>query len=129
MPYVYSTLTCDNRYTAYTSGGDGSPIEAHSVLIKGGSNSVGPLTLLTPYGVRTEVSADDLAFLETIPAFRQHRDNGFIVVSGDKVDPEVAAADMETRDASAPMTPEDIKSLNSGAKLSDAKPGRPGKAA
>ena len=110
MPYVYSTLTADNQYTAYSKGGDGQPLAERAVLIKGGSNVADPNTLLTPYGVPTKVTDDELEFLETIPAFRQHRDAGFLAVSKDKVEAEVVAADMTLRDGSAPLTPEDVGS-------------------
>ena len=102
--FVYSTLTCDQRYTNYAQGGGDVPVVVGSVFIKGGTG-VADARLTTPRGVVTEITEEELAILETNEGFKQHRKNGFVEVSTSKVDPEKAAADMEGRDASAPLVP------------------------
>lgn len=106
MPSIFSTLTADQSYTVYTKGGVDLPVVGRSVLIKGGSNVADKMGQ-TKIGVLTTVTAEDLADLERCPAFVRHKARGFIVVASGKGDPEKVAADMATKDGSAPMTPED----------------------
>lgn len=105
--YVYSTLTADQRYTNYTQGGADMPVPAGAVFVKGGAG-VANDRIQTPRGVATEITADDLKILEANSDFLLHKENGFIEVSEEKVDPEQAAADMESRDGGAPLVPADL---------------------
>lgn len=107
--YVYSTLTCDNNYTAWEKGGGDVPHSTGSVLIKGGSNVANRKTLVTPLGVATGVSDKQLAMLEANPEFRKHSERGFIKVLAHKADPESVVGDMETRGEDAPLVPQDYK--------------------
>lgn len=77
--WVFSTLSNDNAYTEYTKGGSDLPIATRSVLIKGGTG-VTDARLVTPQGVATEVSGDELALLEANTLFQLHKKNGFIKV-------------------------------------------------
>lgn len=108
MNCVYSTLTADQLYTVWgkaAPGGSATP--THQILIKGGSN-VADKRLITRIGVMTQVSDKDLEALEQVELFQIHQKNGFITVQKRKVDPEVVAADQQSRDKSAPLTPQDI---------------------
>lgn len=107
MPYVYSTLTAGQNYTAYTKGGGDLPVVQKVVTINGGTN-LPDKNLITPRGVVTEVSTEDLEFLLDQPAFIQHVENGFITFDTAKKDVEVAVSDLQGRDGSAPLVPEDI---------------------
>lgn len=126
MKYVYSTLTCDNTYPIYEKdglinriklNGNGAPLK---VLIKGGSNSAGK-HLVTPLGVLTIISDEQYDILKQNTEFKNHVERGFIQVRADKVDPEVAvAADMETRDKSAPPRNQaDFDGLGSTVRISE----------
>jgi hypothetical protein len=107
--FVYSTLTADNLYGPYKPGGADLPIREGMVLIKGGANVAGPSKhLVTPLGVVTEITHEQLALLRADVTFLAHERNGFITVSENKTDADHVAADMEGRDESAPMTPEDV---------------------
>lgn len=106
--FIYSTLTADQRYVEWVKGGGDIAVEGRSVLVKGGSN-VANKHLLTPLGVQTEVSDEDYAFLQEEPTFRLHVQNGFITVRQKKADAEAVAADMATRDGSAPLTDADLE--------------------
>lgn len=106
--YIYSTLTADQRYVKWTEGGADLYVEGRSVLIRGGSN-VADKRLVTPIGVMTEVSDEDLALLEENDIFKLHRRNGFINVRQKEANAEAVAADMETRDDSAPLTDADLE--------------------
>lgn len=122
--YVYSTLTNDQLYTKWSQPDVGQLNERlHQVFIKGGSNmSSGSFPhFITPRGVSTPISEEDFAYLmgeNHDPAspnflkdgdidFKNHMKRGFIQVSREKVDPEVAVAKgMEFADKSAPLTPQ-----------------------
>lgn len=109
MPYVYSTLTCDNEYAAYVKTGDREQQRVtHSVLIKGGHGVINK-NFLTPQGVATEVSDEDLEFLKGVPAFQEHEQRGFITYDKKKVETEKVAVNMKGRDKSAQIVPSDYE--------------------
>lgn len=119
--YVYSTLTNDTKYVRYAPArANGAPnVELDSVLIAGGANRADK-HLITPRGVMTQVTDEQLEMLQNNEAFKRHVEQGYMLVRTDRVDPEVAvAADMEQRDGAAPLTPNTMKGL--GAKPMDAK--------
>ena len=109
--YVYSTLANDQLYTTYQNSGDGTPaIAVYKVFVKGGA---GVATSIangvageTPYGVVTVVSDEDLGHLEKNQSFLDHQKGGYLTVVKKQVDVEVAIADMNRMDKSAPITPE-----------------------
>jgi len=105
--YVYSTLATDMNYTNYTEGGADLPVAKPAVFIKGGAG-VANDRLITPRGVITQVTEEDLAYLEANPVFQLHKTNGYILVEKSKLDPEKVAADMTGRDNSAPMVEHDV---------------------
>lgn len=110
MPYIYSTLTSDNTYVIYANGGADLKIKTHQITIKGGTGIAND-RLITPLGVVTQVSDEDLTLLENNSVFKTHKENGFIVVqsTGKESDPEKVASDMETQDESSPITPSHYK--------------------
>ncbi len=125
--YVYSTLSCDNLYTGYTSGGADLPQIDAQVHIKGGSNVIDK-RLFTPLGVVTEIDESQLAVLEQNEDFKLHKNNGFITIEKRKVDAEVAAANMELKDRSAQITPNDYDADKDNAPLpADVKPSKKSK--
>jgi hypothetical protein len=109
MPYVYSTLTADNIYAAYAKAGDREQQNVvREVLIKGGHGLIDK-NFITALGVATEVTDDELDFLRTVDAFKQHEANGFISYDQKKVEPEKAIANMKRRDKSSQLTPADYE--------------------
>ena len=102
MPYIYSTATNDGYYCNYDNGGGDLPVLKKKVLVKGGATRGGK-GLITPLGVRTEVSEEDLAFLEANPAFQRHKSAGFITVFKSAKDPDKIAKDMTSHDGSSPQ--------------------------
>lgn len=117
MPYVYSTLTCGNIYSATDDSG---AIIGH-VAIKGGAN-VADRHFLTPSVVITQITENELELLKKSDAFKAHVDAGFISVRDKKAkkDSDVTRS-MVPRDKSAPYTlqhpasPEPMR-VTSGAK-------------
>ena len=105
MPYVYSTATSANEYAEWVKNGDQQTIQ-RIVRVEGG-HGVMNKNFLTPLGVATEVSEDDLQFLLNHDQFKIHMKNGFMSVDKKKVETEKAVANMKLKDGSAPVTPAD----------------------
>lgn len=118
--HVFSTLANDQRYANYVSNPEGAPIVTGEVLIKGGAG-VANDRFITPMGVHTEISEEQLAELEKNPVFIKHKKNGFVTVQQRRADPEKVATDMNAKDLSRPFTPADyldkqVDSVISGGK-------------
>lgn len=120
MPYVYSTATAGNDYTEYRHITKDLNDPVKKVSIRGGSN-LADKQVITPYGVATEVSEDDLEFLKNHPVFKMHMEAGYIRFDESKKDPErvITETAMEIRDNSAPETPETLDLKNRQAKVKD----------
>lgn len=108
MPYVFSTMTNDVKYAVYTEGAADLKIVADTILIKGGTGVMND-RLITPLGVATEVTAEQLAALEANPVFKAQREAGYLVVQDKKASAEKVASDMNVGDGAAPLTPETYK--------------------
>lgn len=106
--YVYSTLSANVDYTGYKQGGGDLPIVDGYVRI-GGHANVANKHFDTPRGVVTGISSDELDFLKSHPVFQLHEKNGFVVVEKSNEDIEKVVADMEGREPSAPLVPEDFE--------------------
>lgn len=106
MPYVYSTMSADVAYTDWLPRTEGQhfDVPAKRVLIKGGHGVAGK-HFITPRGVATQVTEEELALLEKNETFQRHMQAGFISVSDKKRNTEVVSADMTTFDRSKDATP------------------------
>lgn len=123
MPYVYSTLTNNNSFMDYEKSQPGAPLVVkRSVTIKGGTG-IANKHLFTPMGVATEVSEEDLDFLKANDGFRHFVDKGFITYREKEVHPEVAASDMDTRDQSTPVMPQDFREQDAAKPSENDQPG------
>lgn len=126
MPYIYSTLTCDQAYTIYSEGANGLKVPQGNIIIKGGTGIAND-RLITPLGVVTSVSEDNLKLLQENPIFQQHEANGFISIQkdGKAQDPEKVAGEMNTDNKDAPVTPSDYEKGGEGAtKVANNKKGK-----
>lgn len=108
--YVYSTLSNDQQYTHYAaaSANNLTPAVEKSILIAGKAN-ITSKHFITPLGMATEVTAEDLALLKQNAMFKIHEANGFITYSEVKEDADKMASVMTGRDQSAPLVEEDFK--------------------
>lgn len=106
--YIFSTLTSGQVYTRTAAGGADLPQTVGEVFIAGGSN-ISDKYLRTPIGVMTAVTDEELAILQDNEVFKLHVANGFITIKDKPADPEKVAADMVTRDQSAPTVAEDFE--------------------
>lgn len=115
MFYVYSTATCPISYVVYESNTssdlgvikkrpDGTKI---SITIKGG-HGVANKHFVTPRGVVTQVSDEDMEILLQDKSFTKHMNAGFMSYEKKEVSPDKKAASMAEKDGSAPLTPSDF---------------------
>lgn len=104
--FIYSTLTADQIYTSWKASANGVPQATSKILVKGGANLM-TKHMVTPRGVVTEVTPEELAELRQNEVFKLHQANGFIQVSEAKTDVEKAVSDMVGRDQSAPLVEQD----------------------
>lgn len=113
MPYIYSSLSNDNVFHVY----DKHPRVAtpqSSIVIKGKANVQDKVTFQTPRGAATEVSADELELLKTIPQFAKKLKRGFFSIDEKATHAygaEDAGADMP-KDKSAQDTKKDYDDKN-----------------
>lgn len=116
MFYVYSTATCPISYVSYVQNSsndlgvikkraDGSKI---AVTINGG-HGVANKHLVTPKGVVTEVSDEDMEFLLQDRLFQKHMKAGFMAYDKKEIAPAKKAKDMTDKDKSAPLVPSDFE--------------------
>lgn len=105
--YVYSTLSNDQNYTTYANGGE-IPQAESAVYINGKAN-VADKRFLTPRGVVTKITPEQLAELKANPLFQMHEKNGFVTYSEAKSDADEVASDLVGRDQSAPLVEEDFE--------------------
>ncbi len=111
--FVYTTLTSDNIYTYYsTETGNDVPapimIDGREGVLIAGGTGVANDRVITPRGVRTPVTEAQVEYLRANRVFQLHEKNGHIIVSDEDTDPEKIAANMEGRDRSAPIVPEEL---------------------
>jgi len=116
--YVYCTLTSDQRYTNWRKGENDIPSEIGSVFIKGGAG-VANDRLVTPRGVVTAITADDLKLLEANDDFKLHKKNGFVEVSQSLADADEVAAEMAGFDLSTPLTEKTAPGAKAGGVSTD----------
>lgn len=106
--YVYCTLAASQEYTSYASGGADLPLATGAVHIRGGAN-VADEKFNTPLGMLTVITEAQHEMLRRNSVFLAHEANGYILVSEERMDPETAAADMETRSPDAPLVEADFE--------------------
>ena len=116
MFYVYSTATCPISYVSYQGNNstdlgviqkraDGTNM---AVTVNGG-HGVATKHLVTPKGVVTEVSDDDMDFLLQDRLFKKHMNAGFMSYDKKEVAASKKALDMAEKDGSAPLVPSDFE--------------------
>jgi len=94
-------------FNRFEKGGADMPVKTGKITIHGGAG-VANKNLITPNGVVTTVTDEEMEFLNAHELFVQFKKNGFITVEKKKVDVEKVVADMSDKaDPSAPITPAD----------------------
>jgi hypothetical protein len=110
MKHVFSTLSAGVDYTAWeTQPGVSSVLR--KVAIRGGAGVAnvgsGP-NIITPKGVRTEVSDEDAEFLANHEIFKLHQKGGHVKIENIARDPDKVANNMETDAGGKPKTAADV---------------------
>lgn len=107
--YVFSTLATPMDYHVYAKAAENMPpVRERTVHIAGGAG-IANKHLITPNGVMTEISEEELSLLENHGIFQMHKKNGYIKVERRAADVDKVAADMNPSDPSKPLTPSDFK--------------------
>lgn len=121
--FIYSTLSADQNFTVWikpdAKGQVPKPVK--TIVIAGKANIMHKKNMITPKGVVTKVEDAELVALSEMPAFTRFVDRGFITVEAKQVEVEKVAADMKKKDASAPITEEDIKAAGKTVKTNQTK--------
>lgn len=105
MPYVLSKLANTQIYTQYTKGINNINMPVKRVEIKGGAD-VTDKNLVTPSGVVTKVTADELEILKANKDFQKHLERGCLNIFDSMPDIETKAEKLE-KDNSKQLTPAD----------------------
>lgn len=121
--HIISTLTADVRYAQFVTQPGVSTL-VRAVTVKGGAGvaSAGSGQVVTPAGVRTEVSDEDAEFLLQHGQFLDHQKRGHVKIINKPTDPNTVAQKMEKDGGSAPKTPADVAKA---AKMADKGDGTP----
>lgn len=128
MPYIASTMAANVDYTDYQvdekNGGANVPVR--KVTVKGGSGVArkgGESGVMTPDGVVTRVTDEELSFLMNHAVFKKHLGFEHVKVLKSNQDGERAARDMNKKDPSGQLTDDDLKDNGRimGAKLASVK--------
>lgn len=108
MPYILSRLANSQIYTNYAKGvGDNMNIPVESVEIKGGAD-VTDKNLVTPEGVITKVTNEQLEVLKANKGFQQHLEGGYVKYFG--TEPNIEKhADKLTQDNSRQIKKSDYE--------------------
>lgn len=108
---VYSTLSNGTEIVDWeVDERNNIPKRKFSVVIKGGANVMSKKGLITPLGMMTEITQEQMDFLNSHPMFLQHVKDGWMTpvkASGWRDDPDTVAANMASRDGCSPDKPED----------------------
>ena len=107
MPYVLSKLSNSQCYTIYAKGVDNINIPVESVEIKGGAD-VTDKNLVTPEGVITNVTPEQLEILKSNKDFQRHLEGGYVKYFGTAPNIEKHAAKMQ-KDNSRQITKSDYE--------------------
>lgn len=105
MPYILSKLANTQVYTQYAKGMNNLNIPVKTVVVQGGAD-VTNKNFITPEGVITKVSADDLESLKANRDFQRHIERGVVKYFGTNPNMDKEVSKME-KDNSKPLTPED----------------------
>ena len=108
--FICSTATASLEIVQYDSNSGPVPRVVRKVNLLGGAN-LPPKTLVTPRGVLTPVSAEDLGFLVSNTEFQRLKKAGFVEIVSGKTEEDVdaALAGMQSKDRCAPATPKDFE--------------------
>lgn len=110
MPYIFSTASTSLSFVEFSKlEKNRHPKIVRKVTIRGGANVPQKRTILTPKGIPTLISDNDLDFLMVDPNFQKFVKRGFLTVGSDERDMPAALAGMQAGDKSQPKVGADFK--------------------
>jgi len=118
MPYILSKLANSQIYTQYAKGANNINQIVYKVLIKGGAD-VTDKHLVTPEGVITKITQDELEILKANKDFQNHLERGHVKYFGHNPNIDKEAHKLE-KDNSRPLTPDDYKKAGKKAPKTEA---------
>lgn len=105
MPYVLSKLVNTQLYTQYAKGTNNLSNPCARVEIKGGAD-ITDKNFVTPEGVITKVTDNELEILKANKDFQLHLERGHVKYFGKNPNMDKEVTKLE-KDNSKPLTPED----------------------
>lgn len=100
MPYITSTMSASVNYCVYAKTVGGLQKVVKEITVKGGANVIDK-HFITPEGVVTAVTDEELALLMENETFKLHMQNGYVKVHKRN---ELNTKDLEKEDNSAQLT-------------------------
>lgn len=111
MAYITSRMAGGVDYAFYKKGPNGINVVTETISINGGADVIDKRTLITPDGVVTSVTDEELEKLKTHPLFKIHLQNGGITIKDTEKSANKAGEELE-KDKSSQITPEDYEKGN-----------------
>ena len=111
MAYVTSRMAGGVDYAFYKKGANGINLVTETITINGGADVIDKRTLITPDGVVTSVTDEQLKKLKTHPLFNIHLQNGGLTIKDTEKSANKAGEELE-KDKSSQITPEDYEKGN-----------------
>ena len=107
--FIYSTLPCAQQYTLYAKDQPNPTVNVvdKHVLIEGG-HGVANKNIITPYGVMTEVTEEQMEILNNVPQFKSHKEAGYISVRDKQDDVEKVADNLDKDSKDMPKSKKDL---------------------
>ena len=110
--YIASKMSAPVDYAFYSKGASGINVVTKTIHVYGGADVINKKTLLTPEGVVTELSDDDINMLKTHSLFIEHQKNEVVAICGSEKEAKKVAKTLE-EDKSSQITPKDYEKGNS----------------
>lgn len=105
--HVISTLGANMEYTEWVNNA-GMNSALKSVTVRGGAG-IANRSLVTPEGVRTQVSDEDAAFLAKHGMFKFHQERGHVKIVSMERDPDSIAQSMTKDEGTRPRNEDDVE--------------------
>lgn len=103
MSYVTSKMGAGVIYAIYGKTAGGLPFVQKEIEVKGGTGVMNK-NLITPEGVVTSLSDEDIELLKVNPLFKLHQENGYVRIHKTE---KAKLTDMQEKDNSAQKTASD----------------------
>lgn len=119
MPFIVSKASQDICFCVWDRPKNGILKAGRKILIKGGTGVLDKKTLETPNGVVTEISKEELEFLQNNSSFKRMCERGFMMIESSKTTAKTKAKKKDKRDRGAQLTKEDFESRGQSAPVVD----------